>query len=120
MKVATVRYTGRVRNQSSQGPSGKRYNFGGAGEASVETVGDALHFERRPNYEVDYTARGQLMNLVRGDVEDVGEAVSEIEYNVKRTLASELDLEIDSRKESVLEEALTKQAESLKSYMENQ
>lgn len=120
MKVATVEYKGRVRNQTKRAPSGERYQFDGDRTASVESLEDARHFEDVPNFEVNFTARGQLMEMVSEDLEDVGEAISELDYNVKRSLASKLDLETDSTEESMLEEALADQAERLQMQMERQ
>lgn len=120
MKIAEVEYTGRVSHQRHRGPSGERYSFGKAGPTGVTSVEDAQHFEGKPNFEVEYTARGKLLNLLESDKEDLSEAIGEIDYNVKRSIASQLDVETDSREESVLEEALVDQAESLRNHMENQ
>lgn len=120
MKVAKVEYTGRVRNQSKRGPTGRRYRFGGDGTASVDSLEDARHFESATNFEVEFTARGRLMEMVSGDLEDVEEAVSELDYNVKRSMASKLGLETDGSEESVIEDALADQAERLQAQMERQ
>jgi len=120
MRIATVQYTGRVRNQTKRGPTGERYQFGGSKEASIGSLEDARHFENAPNFEVSYTARGQLMEMVSGEIEDVEAAISELDYNVKRSLASKLGLETDGSEESALEEALADQAERLQMQMERQ
>jgi len=120
MKIATVEYTGRVRNQSHRAPSGERYTFGGNREASTDDFDDAQYFEDRPNYTVEYTARGKLMSMVGGELDDIEEAIEEIDYNVKRSMASTLGLETESRSETALEEALVDHAENLRKQMENQ
>lgn len=120
MKVATVKYTGRVRNQSHRAPSGQRYGFGGTREASVEELSDAEYFENKGSYEVEYTSAGKLMSLVSGDLEDIEEAISDIDYNVKRSMASQMGLDPESRSESALEEALVDHADTLRQQMENQ
>lgn len=119
MKVAEVNYTGRVNHQRHRGPSGIMYRFEGT-SVGVESMADAESFQDKPNYEVEFTARGRLLAMIRDDAQDLSEAIGEIEYNAKRSIAGALDVEAESQEETAIEEALVDVAEDLQNQMENQ
>lgn len=119
MKVAEVTYTGRTNQKRHRGPSGKKYRFSES-PVEVESLGDARHFKSRPNFDVEYTARGRLMMLVDGEAESVEEQIEAIDYQVKRKMVSSLDITVESQESEVLEEGLKAAAEDLRKYMENQ
>lgn len=111
MKVAKARYTGSTRRQSHRGPSGERYRFRhpGRGDHHVEVndIDDARYLERLRNIEVDWTARGRLLAF--------GEDVLEEGYQLKRSIASSLDLDFDGQPdEETLDESLQEQIDKLR------
>lgn len=108
MKVAEARYTGRTRRQSHRGPSGERYRFRVTGDhtVAVESLRDAHHLDDLRNVELEWTARGRLLAY--------GEDVLDEGYQLKRSLASALDLDFDGQPdEETLDASLEDQINDL-------
>lgn len=119
MKLATVTYRGTVRSKRQRAPSDELYRFDGS-SVPCESLADARYFEDRPNFSVEYTARGRLAVQVEGAGDDLADAISELEYNLKRSLVATFDIETESQKEDVLEDALEEVAEEMRRDLENQ
>lgn len=123
MKVAEVRYTGRSRRHSRRGPSDERYRFQRTTSDSTDTtedvhkVEDALYFERKGVFEVDWTPLGQLVKRTDGPLSEVEQALTQMGYRQKQQLAQSLGLKA-SGKEEELEERLKPEVERLQESME--
>jgi len=120
MKLATVEYTGRVRSQQHTGASGEMYRFGGDRTVEVADLRDARQFESKPNFDVTWSAVGQLAKVVEDESQDVREALEDTGYSAKQRLAKHFDGIKGNAAEEELEEALTEKAEELQQQMENQ
>lgn len=119
MKIAVVRYEGRMDHHRHRGASGEMFRFG-MDEVDVYDVVDAEYFEKKPNFEVEYTEYGKLKKQFGDDVDDARETVEEMGYNAMRSLVSQLGIETESQSKEHLEEALVEVADDLQRQMENQ
>lgn len=110
MKVARARYHGRTRGYNRRGPSGTVYTFPKRNVddpwIEVEDVEDARRLEETRNVEVDWTARGLLLER--------GREVLERGYQAKRQLAADLGLDFDGQPdEETVDESLDEYIEDL-------
>lgn len=119
MKLAEVEYTGRVRHQRHNGASGESYVFTG-GPVSVSSLADAKQFESKPNFEVEYTALGQLADVASDEAGDLKESLESMGYSAKQSIASHFDDIKGNASEDELEQALEEKAARLQEQMENQ
>lgn len=123
MKVATVQYVGRSLHHSRRGPSDERYRFvrttsGNSDSAvGVESVEDALYFERKGVFEVEWTPLGQLVRQTDGPVTEAESALANIGYRQKQKMAKSLGLKASGSEEE-LEERLKPEVEELQKVME--
>lgn len=123
MKVAEVRYTGRGIRHSSRGPSDKRYSWvrrtSGVSDSVVEihNVEDALYFDRKEAYDVEFTPLGHLAVKVEGPVNEAEAALAALGYREKQRIAKSLGINAGGT-ESELEERLEPEIERLKEQME--
>lgn len=116
MKLATVEYTGRVRNQRHRSVTGTVYQFNGDA-LEVERVDDLREFERKPNFAVERTPFGKMAELIEDESEDVTEKLEELGYNAKQKLAKHFDIKANQSEEDLTNE-LSDMAEELKKQME--
>lgn len=111
MKVATVTYTGRKGDHTRKMPDGEKLRFRARHKddpgVDLESVDYAEQLETKPNYEVDWTARGRIYVS--------GSSILELGYQKKRSLASDLDLSFDGQPdEDELDDAIEDMVETLK------
>lgn len=113
MKVAKARYVGRKGDHTRRLPDGSRIRFRQRNRADpwvdIEDPDAAEYIAGLRNYEVEWTARGQLLAYGR-DILDKG-------YQKKRSLASELDISFDGQP---AEEEVDEQIEEMIETMEQQ
>lgn len=127
MKVAEVRYRGRMQTNRVRGPSKKEYRFtnpmgGSPRPTAVDSVEDAQYFEEQGSpFEVEWTTKGELLKRVSGPAVNAAEAVEEFGYQKKKQLASALGVEPESSHPTSeeLNEELEPAVEDLKRQMEN-
>lgn len=127
MKVADVYYDGRSLRHSRRGPTDERYNFsrgqGGAPDvpAEVESITDALYFDRTEDFRVEWTALGHVARQSQAlDAPSSGiEAMlTDMGYRQKQKLAKRLGLKAHGT-EDELTERLQPEIERLEEQMEN-
>lgn len=124
MKVADVYYTGRSRHHTRRGPSDERYVFkrrtSGVEDlpAEVHNVEDAIYFAESDEFDVQWTAVGELAKRTEGPVEDAKAALSEMAYRQKQKVAKALGVKAN-KSEDELDEALAPEIERLEQQMEN-
>ena len=118
MKLAEVEYTGRVRHQRHDGVSGESYVFTG-GPVEVSNLSDAKQFESKPNFEVEYTALGQLADVASDEAGNLRDSLSDMGYSAKQSIASHFDDIKGNASEDELEEALEEKAARLQEQMDN-
>lgn len=123
MKVAEVYYTGSTQRYSRRGPSDKRYNFQHTTSdvddipAVVENVEDALHFDDRPNFRVEWTPMGRVVKATEGPVSETEAALGQMGYRQKQRIAKSLGIRADGS-EDELNDRIAPEVEKLKEQME--
>lgn len=118
MKLAEVEYTGRVRHQTHRAVSGESYVFTGE-PVAVSSLADARQFESKPNFEVEYTALGQLADVANDEAGDVQESLEELGYSAKQKIAGHFDDIKGNASEDELEAALEEKAARLQEQMDS-
>lgn len=126
MKVAEVYYTGPGMHKTARAPSDEQYTMskGSRGapdsSASAESVRDALYFDGKDNYRVEWTTIGQVAQHADGlesPADGIGAMLNDMGYRAKQRLAKSLDLKA-SGSEDELDERLRPEVERLQRQME--
>lgn len=123
MKVASVTYTGRMgRHHRQVKATGNRFTWrrnadGSVSSVTVEDIEDALYFESRNAFDVEWTPLGRLAKSAEGPVDDIQSSLSDMSYRAKQEIAKALGLKA-SGKEEEIEERIRPEIERLQQQME--
>ena len=125
MKVAIVKYNGRMRSENRTGPSGESYHWRQSDDGSSNSVGvsslkDAKRFESLGIFEVEWTPQGKVARMAGDSVSGANSVLKELTYRQKQRLTSALDLEVKGNApEEELDEALGPAVEEMTDTIDN-
>lgn len=123
MKVAEVRYVGRLRRKRERAPSDEEYVFHrstqGSVPVSVDSLEDADFFAEKELFEVEWTSLGEVTRVTDGPMDSIEAMLGDMVYQQKQKLASKLGTKA-SGKEEEIDEALEEAIKDLQHDMENQ